>query len=92
MRGIGEKKISAIPLTHRTKGTMSYGKVNGKKDVRVTCPNAGCGKDFYTTGFLLEKYGKGLNCWDCHTNGPKELNQALINLAKRKLEIKGGKK
>ena len=87
MRKVGEGYIGQIPNHHRTREQVKNNKKNNKKNVLQVCRNEGCENTFETSVNQIRGNGAGdnnMSCYDCWKKGKKEMNQALIALAKRK--------
>jgi hypothetical protein len=82
MRQIGEKLIGAIPQTKRTREGMNHNKMMAKTMVKLICGD--CEKPFNISAAKIKRWGDNIKCYDCHHKGKDDIQQAMINLAKRK--------
>jgi DNA repair protein RadC len=94
MRSYGERPLSAAVagLTQNSREEFDQLKRVGRQKVLMTCVS--CEKEEKVTQGSLHKYYKGADwrCYDCSmakkAQDKKEMNQALINLARSKGLIK----
>ena len=84
MRKIGEVKLGAIPPMHRPMEVHQSNKKNRKKNVLVKCRNEDCNYEWMTSVNKIRQFGDNTQCYSCFKKSEKEMQQALINLAKRK--------
>ena len=94
MRSYGERPLSAAVagLTGNSREEVTQLKRVARQKVLMTC--VGCEKEEKVRQGRLHKYYKGADwrCYDCSmakkAQDKKEMNEALINLARRKGLIK----
>ena len=85
MRKIGEKPLSAIPAERKPMDVHLNNIRNKAKNVEVTCRNDNCDKKWLISVNKLRACGSdNLSCYSCYQKNKKEVNQAIIALAKRR--------
>ena len=87
MRKVGEINLNQIPSTTGKTDRMYYRKKMREKarNVHITCTNDGCENEEVVSVNLIRSIGTNqFVCWPCKQKGKKEMNEALIALAKRK--------
>ena len=85
MRAVGEKALSAVPTTK--KPSRHFRKIAQKREIEVSCHQCGYVTNFSSSGLRTMNNNKW-TCKECRKDNDKEVNQAIINLAKRKGLIK----
>ncbi len=85
MRKVGEPYLGQLPDIQRSRDKYKRDKRNNIRNVPTPCYNEGCDKVTELSVNFIRSLGiNEYLCWDCKQKGKKEINDALIALAKRK--------